>query len=105
MNLKLSKHDEDLVEDVRAAIRRAVKDAEMPSAVAKRITAEAVRQRNKGRSAAIRSRPFRGVCEKTGRPLDSRDKVLDEMEPEKGYAGKVQWLCPKCNNSGVRSCG
>ena len=87
MNLKLSKRDEKLVEHVRAVIRGAVKNAEMPSAVAKRITVEAVRQRNKGRSAAIRSHPFTGVCEETGKPLDSRDKVLDEMEPEKGYAG------------------
>ena len=105
MKLKLSKHDEDMVQHVRAAIRRAVQDAEMPSAVAKRITSEAVRQRNKGRSAAIRSHPFRGVCERTGKPLDSRDKVLDEVEPEKGYGGKVRWVCPRCNNSGKRSCG
>jgi hypothetical protein len=105
MKLKLSRHDETLVQHVRGVIRRAVKNADMPSAVAKRITSEAVSQRNKGRFAAIRSHPFRGVCEKTGKPLDSRDKVLDEMEPEKGYEGKVRWVCPKCNNSGNRSCG
>ncbi len=46
-----------------------------------------------------------GVCEAHKRPLDSRDKVLDELEPEKGYTGKVRWVCPKANNSGSRSCG
>ena len=30
---------------------------------------------------------------------------LDELEPEKGYRGKVRRVCPKCNNSGNRSCG
>ena len=105
MKLKLSKNDEALVQQVREVIRRAVKDAERPSAVAKKITSEAVRQRNKGRPAAIRSHPFQGVCEETGKPLDERDKVLDEMEPEKGYEGKVRWVCPRHNNSGKRSCG
>lgn len=105
MKLKLSKHDEDLVQLVRGVIRTAIKNAEMPSAVAKRITSEAVRHRNKGRSAAIRSHPFTGVCEATVKPLDSKDKVLDELEPGKGYAGKVRWVCPKCNNSGNRSWG
>ena len=105
MKLKLSKHDEDLVQHVRGVIRRAVKNAEKPSAVAKRITSEAVRHRNKGRSAAMHSHPFKDVCEATGKRLDSSDKVLDEVEPEKGYKGKVRWVCPKCNNSGTRSCG
>lgn len=105
MKLKLSQRDEDLVQQVRRVIRRAIKNAEMPSAVAKRIKSEAVRQSNKGRVGAIRAHPFRGVCENTGKPLDPKDKVLDEVEPEKGYKGKVRWVCPKCNNSGTRSCG
>jgi hypothetical protein len=37
--------------------------------------------------------------------LDVRDKALDELEPEKGYDGKVRWVCHKGNNSGLRSCG
>ena len=105
MKLKLSKHDEDLVQLVRGVIRTAVKNAEVPSAVAKRITSEAVKHRNKDRAAAMRSHPSSGVCEATGKPLDFRDKVLDELEPEKGYEGMVRWVCPKCNNSGNRSCG
>jgi hypothetical protein len=31
--------------------------------------------------------------------------VLDELEPEKGYEGRVRWVCPKANNSGRHSCG
>ena len=77
----------------------------MPNAVAKRISAVAVRHRNRGRSAAIKRYPFKGICEASGLPLSDGDKVLDELEPEKGYAGKVRWVCPKANNSGKRSCG
>jgi hypothetical protein len=105
MKLELSKHDEDLVQLVRVLIRSAVVKAERPAAAAKRIAAEAIKHRNKGRAAAIRSHPFTGVCEVTGRPLDTKDKVLDELEPEKGYEGRVRWVCPRCNNSGRRSCG
>ena len=102
--LSISKHDEDLVQHVLEVIRTALKNAEVPTVVAKRIMVVAVSQRNKGRSAAIRSHPFSGVCEATGKLLDPRDKVLDELEPEKGYEGKLRWVCPKCNNSGNRSC-
>jgi hypothetical protein len=105
MKLTLSKHDRDLVDFVREVLSMAVKKAERPSAVAKKIVSEAMKHRNKGRLAAMRSHPFTGVCEVTRKPLDPRDKVLDELEPEKGYEGKVRWACPKCNGSGKRSCG
>ncbi len=103
--LKLSKQDKAIVETVRPAIRAAVQNAQHPSAVAKKITAEAVKHRNRGRAAAIRRYPFKGKCEESGMPLDRRDAVLDELEPEKGYEGRVRWVCPKANNSGTRSCG
>jgi hypothetical protein len=103
--IQLDDHDAALVAVVRTAIRTAVAEANMPSAVAKRITTEAVRQRNHGRSAAIKRHPFRGICEASGLPLSDSDKVLDELEPEKGYVGEVRWVCPKANNSGKRSCG
>jgi len=103
--LTLSKHDAALVEVVRTAIRSAMAAADAPVAVAKRITVEAVRQRNKGRAAAIRRHPFLGLCEQGRGELLRHDAVLDEIEPEKGYAGKVRWVCHKANNSGKRSCG
>jgi len=105
MKLKISKHDETICRIVREVIRVAVRNAKMPSAVAKRITTVAVRHRNQGRKAAINSHPFNGICEETGKKLNPIDKVLDELEPEKGYKGKVRWVCPKCNNSGKHSCG
>lgn len=105
MPLNLDEHDYALVDVARAAIRAAVANANMPSAVAKRIVSEAVRHRNKGRADAIKRHPFQGICEASGLPLDDCDKVLDELEPEKGYAGKVRWICHKANNSGTRSCG
>ena len=30
---------------------------------------------------------------------------LDELEPEKGYAGRLRWVCQRANNSGKHSCG
>lgn len=103
--IQLDIHDAALAEIVCATIRTAITQANMPSAVAKRIAAVAVRHRNRGRNAAIKQHPFRGICEASGLPLSESDKVLDELEPEKGYAGKVRWVCPKANNSGKRSCG
>ncbi len=103
--LVLDDHDQELVEIARAAIRDAIAQAHEPSAVAKRIAVEAVRHRNKGRRAAILGHPFRGICENSGLPLDRKDAVLDELEPAKGYSGKVRWVCSKANNSGRRSCG
>jgi hypothetical protein len=103
--IQLDSHDAALVAVVRTAIRTAVAEANMPSAVAKRITSEAVRHRNRGRAAAIKRHPFQGFCEASGLRLSDSDKVLDELEPEKGYAGKLRWVCPKANNSGKRTCG
>lgn len=99
----LNEHDETLAENVAAAIRRAYDGAHKPIAVARRIVSIAVGYRNKGRSAA-RKRPFNGVCEATGRPLERRDAVLDEMNVEAGYLGEVRWTCPRCNNSGLQTC-
>jgi hypothetical protein len=103
--LKLSPHDQALVDAAVTAMRSAFENAHAPPAVAKRIAVLAVRQRNKGRAAAIRRHPFCGVCEQSGRPLQRQDAVLDEVEPERGYAGRVRWVCHKANNSGKRSCG
>jgi len=103
--LKLDSHDEALVKVVRAAMQAAYGQAHAPVAVAKRITALAVRQRNQGRAAAIRRMPFAGVCEASGLRIERHDAVLDELEPEKGYTGKLRWVCHKANNSGRRSCG
>jgi hypothetical protein len=86
-------------------MRTAIEQANMPCAVAKRIAAVAVRHRNRGRAGAIKRHPFQGLCEASNLPLGDTDKVLDELEPEIGYAGKVRWVCPKANNSGKRSCG
>ena len=103
--LILDDHDKVLVELARKAIRDAVASAHQPSAVTKRIVAEAAKHRNRGRLAAIKRYPFRGICEASGKPLEKQDAVLDEREPEKGYAGKLRWVCQKANNSGKRSCG
>ena len=37
--------------------------------------------------------------------LVRHDAVLDELQPERCYLGRVRWVCPKANNSGKRSCG
>jgi hypothetical protein len=105
MALNLDDHDKRLVEAAVAAIHNAVAAAHRPVGVAKRIVVAAIRVRNRGRAAAIRRYPFRGVCEASGEPLDERDAVLDELEPELGYAGRLRWVCAKANNSGLRSCG
>lgn len=98
-------YDQALVDKVVAAIGEAFRNAHRPVAVAKKIVVAAVRFRNKGRDTAIRRHPFAGKCEASGAVLDPRDAVLDELEPEKGYDGRVRWICPKANNSGRRSCG
>jgi hypothetical protein len=103
--LKLSEHDRSLVEVAIAAIANAVANAESSPAVAKRIASVAMRFRNRGRRPAIRRYPFRGICEASGLPLENRDAVLDELEPELGYAGQVRWICEVANNSGTGSCG
>ncbi len=91
--IRLSQHDQELFERAVAAIRQAIVEAEMPPAVAKKIAAESMRHRNRGRSRARRRHEFQGICEASGLPLDKADAVLDELEPEKGYAGRVRWVC------------
>lgn len=103
--LQLDAHDEALVAKAKAAITRAISAAHVPVAVTKRISVFAVRNRNRGRNAAIKRHPFKGICEASGKPLDSTHAHLDEIEPERGYAGQVRWVCPKANNSGRFSCG
>lgn len=103
--IKLDVHDEALVRAAVAAIRKAFRGAHKPAAVAKRIVVIAVRQRNRGRAAAIKKHPFVGFCEEGGGPLLRHDAVLDELEPAHGYLGPVRWVCHKANNSGKRSCG
>jgi hypothetical protein len=105
MALLLDDHDKQLAAAVSGAIADAVRRAHAPAAVAKRITAIAVRHRNRGRAAAIRKHPFTGVCEASGRSMLCDDAVLDEIDPERGYLGPVRWVCHKANNSGKRSCG
>jgi hypothetical protein len=103
--IRLDPHDEALTSAAIAAVRNAFREAHRPAAVAKRIAVVAVSQRNRGRAAAIKRHPFSGLCENGGGPLLRQDAVLDELEPESGYAGPVRWVCHKANNSGKRSCG
>lgn len=103
--IKLDPHDESLTNLVFTAIQAAVATAHAPTAVAKRIAVVAVRHRNRGRVAARRRHPFSGICEQSGERLERQDAVLDEIEPTRGFDGPVRWVCPKANNSGLRSCG
>lgn len=103
--LNLDAHDQALVKSVEAAMDAALAASHAPVAVAKRITVLAVRRRNRGRDAAMRRHPFNGVCEASGHPLDFAHAHLDELEPEKGYTGRLRWVCAKANNSGKHSCG
>ena len=103
--LRLNPHDEDLVRIAVAAMSEAIRIAHAPAAVARRIATVATRHRNKGRNAAMKKHPFKGICEQSGLPLERHDAVLDEIEPEKGYLGRVRWVCHKANNSGRRTCG
>jgi hypothetical protein len=105
MTIKMDVHDKKLVDRAVAAMQAALKAAHAPAAVAKRIAVVAMHERNRGRVAAIRRYPFKGICEQSGRPLSDVDAVLDELEPHLGYAGRVRWVCQKANNSGKRSCG
>jgi hypothetical protein len=103
--IKLDSHDEVLVKTAVAAMREAFRAAHAPAGVAKRIVVAAVRQRNRGRSVAIRKHPFKGVCEASGQPILRHDAVLDELDAARGYFGRVRWVFYKANNSGKRSCG
>lgn len=105
MPIQLDDIDKKLAERVKNAIKKAYDSAHAPSAVVKSIISFAMRYRNKGRDLAKKRHPFRGTCEASGESLADEDKCLDELEPEKGYAGKIRWVCPKANNSGRRSCG
>jgi hypothetical protein len=105
MPLKLDPHDQALVATVRSAMMKAISTAHMPVAVAKRISVLATGQRNRGRDAARKRHPFKGICEASGMPLEEKHAELDEMEPELGYVGKLRWVCSRANNSGTHSCG
>jgi hypothetical protein len=105
MPLKLDAHDQALVATVQAAMQEAISKAHMPVGVAKRISVLATAQRNRGRAAARKRYPFKGICEASGLPLDEKYAELDEIEPELGYAGKLRWVCSRANNSGTHSCG
>jgi 3-deoxy-D-manno-octulosonate 8-phosphate phosphatase KdsC-like HAD superfamily phosphatase len=84
MPLKLDAHDEAIVATVQAEMKKAILTAHGPVAVAKRIGALGIRQRNHGRLAAIKRYPFKGICEASGMPLARELVVLDEVEPERG---------------------
>jgi hypothetical protein len=103
--IRLSKHDRTLADIVQTVIEAALAEGEYPVALAKRIAAISTRHRNRGRVVARRQQPFQGICEASGLPLSIEDAVLDEIEPERGYAGRVRWVCPRANNSGRHSCG
>jgi hypothetical protein len=105
LKVKLDTHDQALVAAAQDEMARAIGAAHNPEAVAKRINVLATGHRNKGRNAAIRSHPFKGICEVSGQVLERKHAVLDEIEPELGYAGKLRWVYPVANNSGQHSCG
>jgi hypothetical protein len=103
--IELDDHDEAKAEAVRKLIDDVIRESHNPVAVAKRIAQRATYHRNKGRDAAIKRYPFRGICEASGLPIDRSIAALDELEPEKGYAGKLRWVCQKANGDGKGSCG
>jgi hypothetical protein len=103
--LKFDPHDQAIVAAVQAAMEKAISTAHVPVAVAKRISVLATVRRNRGRNAALKRYPFKGICEASGRPLEKQHAHLDELEPEWGYAGRLRWVCPRANNSGTHSCG
>jgi len=105
MALNLDEHDKALVAAVQAAMQTALTDAHTPIVVAKRISVLATAQRNRGRREAIKRRPFKGICEASGKPLERQHAELEQMETELGYAGKLRWVCQRANNSGKHSCG
>jgi hypothetical protein len=100
MKLLLDEYDAALVATLREAMTTAIARAHNPVAVRKRISALAARNRNIGRTQAMKRYPFKGVCEVSGLPLDRVHAHLDEIQPELGYEGELRWVCPKANNSG-----
>lgn len=105
MPLKLDMHDQAIVAAVREVMMKAISTAHMPIAVAKRISVLATAQRNRGRIAAKKRHPFKGICEASGMPLDEKHAELDEVDAELGYEGRLRWVCSRANNSGKHSCG
>lgn len=105
MRIELNKHDREIVDNIKGVIKEAYETANFPPAVVKSIISNAMKYRNKGRKVAISKHPFKWICEASGEPLKREDAHLDELEPEKGYYGRVRWVCPKANNSGTKSCG
>jgi hypothetical protein len=103
--IELDEHDECLTVEVRKAIDEVIAKANNPIAVARRIGVIATGRRNKGREAAMKRYPFKGVCEASGLPIDKSIASLDEVETEKGYTGKLRWVCQKANNDGKGTCG
>ena len=104
--IKLSVKDKNIVAEVKAVIKKAYESADSPVAVTKSIGSYVMQFRNRGRNAAKRRHPFRGICEQSGLPLNKEDAHFDEIVPENGYEeGNVRWVCPKANNSGTKSCG
>ena len=98
MNLPLDEYDKAIIATVRDAMTNAIEKAHNPVAVAKRMNVLATGYRNRGRRGAMKKYPFKGVCEASGLPLDSKHACLDEIEPWLGYQGKLRWVCPKANN-------
>jgi hypothetical protein len=92
MPLLLDEYDQAIVAALQVAMQDEILSAHNPVAVTKRISVLATAQRNRGRKAAKRGYPFKGICEASGLPLDENNAELDEMEPELGCAGKLRWV-------------
>jgi hypothetical protein len=103
--LELDVNDEALVERVLAVIDEAVQKAHQPDALAKHIIALAARYRDRGRTTAMKLHRFEGVCEATGLPLDRKHAILEDLEPQHGYVGRVRWVCQRAHDGGKHSCG
>ncbi|MDD5032376.1 MAG: hypothetical protein PHR36_05075, partial [Patescibacteria group bacterium] len=88
MKIRLNKHDQKLVDDVRSNIKNAYELANFRPAVAKSIASYATKYRNRGRKQAIRRHPFKGLCEKSKLSLKREDAHLDELDSKKGYEGR-----------------
>jgi hypothetical protein len=79
--------------------------AHNPIVVVKRLCTILTGFRSKERGWAKMQIPFNNKCAESGDPLDRVNAVLDEINPELGYKGGVQWVCQVANNSGLGSCG
>jgi len=103
--IRLSDRDTSLVQRVRAVVEEALREADVSTAVTKRLFAIMAKHRNRGRKPAMRRHPFFGICEASGKPLAREHAHLDEIIPEQGYEGPVRWTCPRGNGSGRHTCG